>query len=76
VTSYRSVFSDEPVLECGSTDASLPLSVGLPAVCVGLTSGGEAHTAQEFIAIEPLARGYEALLRLVLIAAGIPESEL
>ncbi len=66
VSSYRSVFSAEPALECGSTDASLPLSVGLPAVCVGITNGGEAHTAQEFIAIEPIPQGYEALLRLVL----------
>jgi len=64
--SYRSVFSAEAALECGSTDASLPLSVGLPAVCVGVTHGGEAHTAQEFIAIDPIPHGYEALLRLVL----------
>jgi acetylornithine deacetylase/succinyl-diaminopimelate desuccinylase-like protein len=64
--SYRSVFSAEPALECGSTDASLPLRVGLPAVCVGVTHGGEAHTSHEFIAIDPIPHGYEALLNLVL----------
>lgn len=55
----------EPSLQTGSTDASLPLSLGLPAVCVGLTRGGDAHTHAEFIEVAPLAQGYEALLHLV-----------
>lgn len=69
IASYQEVFSSEPVLDCGSTDASLPLSVGLPAVCVGVTRGGEAHTAQEFIAIDPITEGYQALVNLVLDAS-------
>ncbi|MGA9192698.1 MAG: M20/M25/M40 family metallo-hydrolase [Anaerolineales bacterium] len=68
--SYRQACSAEPALECGSTDASLPLSVGLPAVCVGVSYGGEAHTAQEFVAIDPIPDGYEALLHLVLEIGG------
>lgn len=49
----------------GSTDASAPLSQGLPAVCVGLTRGTMAHTAEETIEIGPIAQGYAALLQLV-----------
>lgn len=55
----------EPSLQTGSTDASLPLSLGLPAICVGLTRGGDAHTQSEFVEVKPLAQGYEALLHLV-----------
>lgn len=54
-----------PHLEAGSTDASLPLSLGLPAVCVGLTYGGDAHSLHEFIEIAPLEPGYLAVLGLI-----------
>jgi acetylornithine deacetylase/succinyl-diaminopimelate desuccinylase-like protein len=52
-------------LQAGSTDASLPLSRGIPAVCVGLTRGSGAHSLEERILIDPLPRGYEALLDLI-----------
>jgi di/tripeptidase len=56
-------------LETGSTDASLPLSLGLPAICVGITRGGGAHSQAEFIEIEPIAAGYQALRGLIRRAA-------
>ena len=55
----------EPHLNIGSTDANLPLSLGLPAVTIGLTTGGLAHTVHEFINIPPLEKGLEQLVRLV-----------
>jgi tripeptide aminopeptidase len=55
----------EPRLNIGSTDANLPLSLGLPAVTIGLTTGGRAHTVHEFINIPPLEKGLEQLVRLV-----------
>jgi tripeptide aminopeptidase len=55
----------EPRLNIGSTDANLPLSLGLPAVTIGLTTGGRGHTVHEFINIPPLAKGLEQLVRLV-----------
>jgi len=51
-----------------STDANVPLARGLPAVCVGLTRGENAHRLSEFIEVEPLERGLEQLLRLVVLA--------
>lgn len=47
----------QAVLGNGSTDANIPLSLGMPAVCVGLTSGGGAHTRGEYILTAPLVRG-------------------
>lgn len=58
----------DPSLRMGSTDASFPLSLGLPAVCIGLTRGGHAHSAREFIEIAPLKVGYQALLNLIQTA--------
>jgi acetylornithine deacetylase/succinyl-diaminopimelate desuccinylase-like protein len=55
----------QPQLNTGSTDANLPLSLGFPAVTVGLTTGGRAHTLQEFINIEPLEKGMEQVIKLV-----------
>lgn len=52
-------------LEYGSTDASIPLSRGIPAVCVGVTKGGEAHTTREYIEIRPMRTGYLAILELI-----------
>ncbi len=55
----------EPHLNIGSTDANLPLSRGIPAVTIGLTTGGRAHSVHEFIDIPPLENGLEQVIRLV-----------
>jgi tripeptide aminopeptidase len=55
----------DPHLNIGSTDANLPLSLGLPSVTIGLTTGGRAHTVHEFINIAPLEKGVEQLVSLV-----------
>ncbi|MFN3373384.1 MAG: M20/M25/M40 family metallo-hydrolase, partial [Chloroflexus sp.] len=54
-----------------STDANIPLSIGMPAVCVGLTDGGNAHRTDEYILPANLSRGMQALLLLTLAAATI-----
>ena len=55
----------------GSTDANIPLSRGLTAVCVGLTQSGNAHRLDEFIDITFLADGMQQMLLLALAAAGV-----
>lgn len=54
-----------PKLEIGSTDANLPLSRGLPAVCIGLTHGAKAHTPDEYIYTEPARNGLTLVLQLL-----------
>lgn len=49
-------------VDASSTDANIPLSRGIPAVCIGLTTGANAHRADEFIRIEPLATGVTQLI--------------
>ncbi|MDF1500163.1 MAG: M20/M25/M40 family metallo-hydrolase [Anaerolineales bacterium] len=57
------------VAEChlgiASTDANVPLSRGHPAVCVGLTAGGHAHTIDEYIDTETIPNGYRMLHHLI-----------
>lgn len=52
-------------LEAGSTDANVPLSLGIPAICVGITHGGGPHTDKEFLETGPVATGLEQLICLV-----------
>ena len=56
----------QPKLNIGSTDANIPLSRGLPAICIGLTTGGGAHTAGEYILTQPLDQGFRAWVEEVL----------
>ena len=55
----------QPNLGIGSTDANIPLSRGLPAVCVGMTNGSGAHTVKEFIFTEPVSKGLSSVIQLV-----------
>jgi len=50
------------VLAPGSTDANIPLSLGVPAASMGVSIGGGIHTLQEFLDPESLPVGAEALV--------------
>lgn len=58
----------QPILAIGSTDANIPLSLGYPAICLGLTTGAGAHTNQEYIDKSPIDQG---LLQLIAVVEGI-----
>ncbi len=55
----------EPHLISGSTDANIPLSMGYPALVLGVTRGGGAHTKNEFMEVEPVEKGMEQLMSFV-----------
>ena len=55
-------------LTTGSTDANIPLSKSIPAVVMGVTTGGGAHTLSEYIDTEPIEKGMESLVRFVEMA--------
>ena len=52
-------------LNIGSTDANIPLSRGLPAIWIGLTTGGGAHTTSEYMLTDPLEQGLAQLVDVV-----------
>jgi tripeptide aminopeptidase len=58
----------EPHYHSASTDINIPLSLNIPAVCVGLTSGAHEHTNQEYLRVSPIGDGIAQLVRLCLEA--------
>jgi acetylornithine deacetylase/succinyl-diaminopimelate desuccinylase-like protein len=52
-------------LTIGSTDANIPLSLGIPSVVMGVSTGGGAHTLHEYIDNDPVDQGMESLVRFV-----------
>ena len=55
-----------PPRGAGSTDANIPLSLGIPAVTFGLFIGAGAHTREEWLETESLKAGMEIGIRTVL----------
>jgi acetylornithine deacetylase/succinyl-diaminopimelate desuccinylase-like protein len=51
--------------EAGSTDANIPLSRGLPCVCIGLTRGANSHRPDEYIETKDVGKGLDSILRTV-----------
>jgi acetylornithine deacetylase/succinyl-diaminopimelate desuccinylase-like protein len=68
IDSLKGVGISQIMLEAGSTDASAAFSEGYPAVCVGLTRGGDAHSLDEFIEIVPITSGYKSVFNLIQMA--------
>ena len=63
-----------PRFETSSTDANIPMSLGIPAIKIGSGgTGGRAHSLEEWIDVapEPSIRGMAAGLATVLAVAGI-----
>jgi acetylornithine deacetylase/succinyl-diaminopimelate desuccinylase-like protein len=64
----------EPSFEASSTDANIPMSLGIPAIKIGSGgTGGRAHSLEEWIDVTPEAslRGMMAGLATVLATAGM-----
>lgn len=56
----------DPLFDASSTDANVPISLGIPAFCVGMSSGDRVHTIDESIQVEPIAFGLAQLARLCI----------
>ncbi|MEN8149127.1 MAG: M20/M25/M40 family metallo-hydrolase [Planctomycetota bacterium] len=56
-----------------STDANIPLSVGIPASCVGIGVGEDGHRKTERLRIDGLAEGYAAFIGSVRRIATDPD---
>lgn len=66
-------YSPCPVhFSAGSTDANLPLSLGIPAVTFGTVLGGGAHTRAEWIVKDSLEAGQRAAIADVACWFNIP----
>ncbi|MEZ4732852.1 MAG: M20/M25/M40 family metallo-hydrolase [Caldilineaceae bacterium] len=60
---YHGVVAN-PQLRISSTDANIPLSRHIPAICIGITEGGNAHRLEEWITPSLLPVGMQHLFGL------------
>lgn len=56
----------EPRFCSASTDANIPLSLGIPATTFGLYLGAKSHTRQEYIEIDSLKPGLKIALTVMM----------
>lgn len=59
-------FGELPERLAASTDCNIPLSLGIPSVCIGCLLGEGAHTRQERVQISSLLPGLKLCLEMVL----------
>ena len=50
----------------GSTDCNIPLSMGIPSICVGCYNGDKSHTREEWVEIDSLLPGLKFAFDLIL----------
>lgn len=54
-----------PVFAISSSDASLPISLGYQATCLGITTGRRVHSCQETIDLLPIPRGMTQIFNFI-----------
>lgn len=59
-------FGREAAYGVGSTDCNIPLSMGIPAICVGCADGAGAHTREEFVYLDSLKPGLGLAFEMIL----------
>ena len=68
------LFGIEVVPRTSSTDANLPISLGIPAITIGRGGlGGRSHSLDEWVDVdpEPTVRGLQVVLTTILAIAGL-----
>ena len=56
----------EPSYGASSTDANIPISLNIPAVCIGITQVERMHTLEDFLYVPPIGNGLAQLTRLCI----------
>ena len=62
----KEVTGADALYKSSSTDCNIPLSLGVPAICTGVYSGGGTHTREEWIEKESLIPGLELGIKHIL----------
>lgn len=60
----ESVIGKSVKFNSASTDCNIPLSLGIPALCIGVYTGGGAHTREEWMDKKSLITGLEVAVKV------------
>lgn len=66
VSAIETYFGYTPSLTPGSTDYNIPLSMGIPSICVSCIEGGNAHTREEYICVDSIVPGLKVAFEMIL----------
>ena len=58
-------------MDVGSTDANVGVSLGIPSIAIGATSGRDAHTSEESAEAVSIVPGVKSLMLLAVSLAGL-----
>ena len=58
-----------PEYQASSTNMNIPVSQGVPTICVGISRGERTHTIHEHVPVAPIPDGLAQLVRLTVEAA-------
>jgi tripeptide aminopeptidase len=61
----------EPGFYASSTDANIPISLSIPAVCIGVSRSERTHTVDEYMHVSLLGDGLAQVTRLAVKAAAL-----
>ena len=67
------VTGKKPEEGVASTDCNIPLSLGIPSVCIGLIEGGGAHTPEEWVRPSSMIDGLAMAVKAAQFVAGETE---
>lgn len=59
------VAGQEIVYRSSSTDCNIPLSLGIPAICIGVYTGGGSHTREEWVEKASLVPGLIKAIKIM-----------
>ena len=68
IKTIENAYGYTPKLGTGSTDCNVPLSMGIPSVCVGCVRSSGAHTRGEYVLEESLENGITVALSMISYA--------
>lgn len=60
------VIGEETIFSCGSTDCNIPLSLGIPALCIGVNNHFGTHTREEWLEKKSVVPGLEIAIKFGL----------
>lgn len=66
IREVHSALGIKSFLHAGSTDANVPMWMGIPAATVGVTTGGNSHRTDEYVDLDLLTTGTKQLFLLMV----------
>ena len=72
---HLAYFGKEANFVASSTDCNIPLSLGIPSLCIDSFMGGGAHSREEYVLIDSLMPGRKLVMDMIMHYFQVPQWE-